>query len=72
IRGPGELYGTKQSGELEFRVADLLRDGKVLEEARQAAIDLVAADPKLAKAPNFPLRDPVREVSKRVTRTDVS
>jgi ATP-dependent DNA helicase RecG len=72
IRGPGELYGTKQSGELQLRVADLLRDGKVLEEARQAAIDLVGADPKLAKPPHLPLRDPVRAVSKRAVRTDVS
>lgn len=44
IRGPGEFLGTKQSGLAEFRVADLLRDGRTLEEAREDAFQL-AADP---------------------------
>ena len=34
LRGPGEFFGTRQSGLPEFRVADLLRDGALLEEAR--------------------------------------
>lgn len=70
IRGPGELYGTRQSGELEFRVADLLQDGKVLEEARQAAIELIEAEPKLDKHPR--LAETVREQKRRLQTTDVS
>jgi ATP-dependent DNA helicase RecG len=41
IRGPGEVLGTRQSGLPDFRVANLLRDGRILEEARQEAFRLV-------------------------------
>jgi len=44
IRGPGEFFGTRQSGLPEFRVADLLRDGAVLEDARRQAQAIVAVD----------------------------
>jgi ATP-dependent DNA helicase RecG len=72
IRGPGELYGTKQSGALELRVADLLMDGKVLEEARQAAMSLVADDPTLAKPDHALLRQAVAAARSRTKSTDVS
>ncbi len=49
LRGPGELAGTKQSGNLDFKIADLVLDGKMLEVARQAAMKLVAADPGLKR-----------------------
>jgi ATP-dependent DNA helicase RecG len=48
IRGPGDVMGTRQSGMLEFKVADLMRDGTVLEQARQGAIALLADDPDLS------------------------
>ena len=38
IRGPGEFLGTRQSGLPDFRVANILRDGRLLEEARQDAL----------------------------------
>jgi ATP-dependent DNA helicase RecG len=47
LRGPGEFFGTRQSGLPEFRVADLLLDGAMLEEARREAFALVQADPRL-------------------------
>ena len=47
IRGPGEFLGTRQSGELSFPCADLVRDQEILIEARQAAFDLLKADPML-------------------------
>lgn len=40
IRGPGEFLGTRQSGLPDFRVANLLRDGRILEEAREEAFAL--------------------------------
>lgn len=48
LRGPGELAGTKQSGNLDFKIADLVQDGKMLEVARQAAIEAIEADPMLS------------------------
>ncbi|MBN1912034.1 MAG: ATP-dependent DNA helicase RecG [Pirellulales bacterium] len=48
LRGPGELFGTRQHGLPPLRVADLTRDEKLLEEARRDAAALVASDPGLA------------------------
>ena len=56
LRGPGDFFGTRQSGLPEFRVADLLRDGAMLEEARREAFALVQADPKLAAPDHRVLR----------------
>ena len=56
LRGPGDFFGTRQSGLPEFRVADLLRDGAMLEEARREAFALVQADPKLVAPDHRALR----------------
>ena len=47
IRGPGEFLGTRQSGLPDFRVANIIRDTKILLEARKAAFELVSRDPDL-------------------------
>jgi ATP-dependent DNA helicase RecG len=57
LRGPGEFFGTRQSGLPEFRVADLLRDAAILEEARREAVAMVAADPELRDPPHRGLRE---------------
>jgi ATP-dependent DNA helicase RecG len=49
IRGPGELLGTRQSGQRLLDVADLYRDEAILEEAREDAFALVEADPRLER-----------------------
>jgi ATP-dependent DNA helicase RecG len=56
LRGPGDFFGTRQSGLPAFRVADLLRDAALLEEARQEAFKLVAADPDLRTPEHRALR----------------
>jgi ATP-dependent DNA helicase RecG len=48
IRGPGEFLGTRQSGLPELRVAHLIRDQHILDEARHEAFALVAEDPHLS------------------------
>ena len=53
IRGPGDFLGTKQSGLPRFRFADILRDWKILEEAREDAFRLVTEDPALSKYPEL-------------------
>jgi len=56
LRGPGEFFGTRQSGLPEFRTADLLRDAAILEEARQEAQAIIAADPELREPAHGALR----------------
>jgi len=57
IRGPGDFFGTRQAGLPEFRVANLLTDGRVLEEARREAMAIVDRDPQLRLPEHRPLRD---------------
>ncbi|HHO69205.1 MAG TPA: ATP-dependent DNA helicase RecG [Gammaproteobacteria bacterium] len=45
LRGPGEVLGTRQTGEMQFHIADLLRDGRLLEQVEQAATLLVQRYP---------------------------
>ena len=45
LRGPGEFFGTKQSGLPSLRVANVLRDAEILEIARREAVDFVARPP---------------------------
>jgi ATP-dependent DNA helicase RecG len=47
IRGPGDLWGTQQSGFPAFRLANLLEHGSILQRARTAAFDIVERDPQL-------------------------
>jgi ATP-dependent DNA helicase RecG len=49
LRGPGELLGTAQSGELSLQVADLFKDTELLSFARVDADEILAGDPKLLK-----------------------
>ena len=56
IRGPGEFFGTRQSGIPELKLADLIRDLRVLEQARDEAFSLVKDDPYLARAEHEGLR----------------
>jgi ATP-dependent DNA helicase RecG len=56
LRGPGDMYGTRQSGALKFRLADIVQDAALMEQARQAAQWLIAQDPALSLPEHGPLR----------------
>lgn len=47
LRGPGDVAGTRQSGALDFRLANLALDTILLESARKCAIELLDIDPNL-------------------------
>jgi len=61
IRGPGELAGTAQSGNRDFKIADLVQDGKLLEVARQSAMRLIEDDPGLTRQDHRLLLEKLRE-----------
>jgi len=52
LRGPGELFGTRQSGEILYRIADPVRDIRALEVAAREARQLVERDPGLRSPEN--------------------
>src|ERR671917_519526 len=62
IRGEGTLFGSRQSGMPDLKVAKLLRDVEVLVEARREAFALVAGDPTLQRPDHRPLRREIREL----------
>ncbi len=63
LRGPGEFFGTKQSGMPEFRIANLVNDFEVLEQARDDAAELTAK-PEFWSSPAYEgLRDFLRRES---------
>ncbi len=64
LRGPGDMAGTQQSGQVNLRIADLARDGAILEVARKAALGLLHTDPHL----NKPQHNMVREHLEALTR----
>jgi len=63
IRGPGDLEGTQQSGlPFELKIANLSQDGKMLEIARNAAIEILKNDPQLEKPENRVLVNQLRKL----------
>jgi ATP-dependent DNA helicase RecG len=72
IRGPGEIYGTRQSGMPSFRVADLVKDMRLLEVARQEAFRLLERDPELARPEHTALREAVERFRHRFAIATVS
>lgn len=57
IRGPGEFFGLRQWGMPEFRVANLARDGDLLQQAGQEAFSLLQSDPGLREPDHQGLRE---------------
>lgn len=57
MRGPGDLYGTRQSGVLKFKLADIVQDSAILEQTRNAAQQVVAEDPSLTSPQYQPIRN---------------
>lgn len=57
LRGPGELRGTRQSGLGDLQLGDVALDGTIIEEARELALQILAADPQLEQAWSQRIRD---------------
>ncbi len=56
LRGPGDMMGKQQSGVLNLKIADLMKDGDILKTARSLAWEVLKEDPSLTKQENSPIR----------------
>ena len=60
LRGPGEIFGTRQHGIPELGVADLVKNVDILNKVRVIAEDIIDRDPGLTEPENLELRDRIR------------
>lgn len=56
MRGPGDIYGTRQSGALDFKIADIINDVDIMEETKIAAEKILSSDPNLEHPETIILR----------------
>ena len=66
LRGPGDIEGTTQSGILNLRIADLAKDGKILQAARDTAQEILSLDPNLEQPHHQTLKKYLEEHNKNV------
>ena len=65
LRGPGDLEGTQQSGmAFDLRMANLARDGALIEHVREIARDIIADDPELTRQENLLMGRVLRRLKK--------
>jgi ATP-dependent DNA helicase RecG len=74
MRGPGDLEGTQQSGmAFDLKIADLGKDGQILNLARSHAAEILADDPELSRAENQVLKSNLRRLfGKKYTWSEIS
>ncbi|MBZ9631927.1 ATP-dependent DNA helicase RecG [Salegentibacter sp. LM13S] len=64
LRGPGDIMGTQQSGVLNLKIADIVKDNQILKSARYHAMKILKEDPSLAMEKNKVLRFTYAQVAK--------
>src|SRR5690554_7953688 len=64
LRGPGDLMGTQQSGVLNLRIADIIKDSEILKIARSYALQVLKADPNLTSEENIPIKNTYAQLVK--------
>ncbi len=64
LRGPGDIMGTKQSGVLNLRIADIVKDHEILKLARSLAFSVLKNDPQLSKPENIPVKQTFLQLTK--------
>ncbi|MEE0742550.1 MAG: ATP-dependent DNA helicase RecG [Emergencia sp.] len=62
LRGPGEIFGTRQHGLPEMQFSDLIRHADVLERARDTARNIIEGDPALSKTDTAPLKKRIKKM----------
>lgn len=64
LRGPGDIQGLQQSGIIDLKLADIVKDERILFFARELAINILKEDPDLSKPENLVLAEQLRKIRK--------
>ena len=64
LRGPGDIMGTQQSGVLNLKIADIIKDHEILKIARSYAFENLKNDPSLSLAENIPVKSTYIQLTK--------
>ncbi len=64
LRGPGDMMGTQQSGVLNLRIADIVKDSEILKIARSYALQTLKTDPNLVADENTPIKNTYEQLVK--------
>ena len=64
LRGPGNMMGTQQSGVLNLKIADVVKDSPILFRARNSALEILQDDQNLTKIKNNRIQKTYTEISK--------
>ena len=73
LRGPGEFFGSRQSGFFRYKIADMVNDGKIIRKARAEAFKLVEKDIGITDNQNQLIkRYLIREYSKYLDNINLS
>jgi ATP-dependent DNA helicase RecG len=64
LRGPGDIMGTQQSGVLNLRIADLIKDNDILKTARYHAKQILTSDPSLSSPSHAAILHTYKQMSK--------
>jgi ATP-dependent DNA helicase RecG len=64
LRGPGNIMGTQQSGVLDLKIADIVKDSKILVAARNTAISILQEDENLSNEENQPIKQAYIKLTK--------
>ena len=67
LRGPGDLMGTQQSGVLNLKIADIVKDNAILQSARNYAAIILKEDPNLSMEKNIAIRQAYARLVKNKT-----
>ncbi|MFL0093296.1 ATP-dependent DNA helicase RecG [Tenacibaculum maritimum] len=65
LRGPGNIMGTQQSGILNLKIADVVKDTPILQSARKVAIEILQKDPDLSDPENIPIAKTYTQLQKK-------
>jgi len=71
LRGPGDLQGTRQSGMLDFKIADLTKDEKLVAYTRNYAQQILEKDPELSQPEHKRLAETLEKLTQRDTNWSV-